>query len=316
MSYSDNSSLLPQAGAPQTTASPAWSCERSEPSPLRLLPASQFSWEELTQAYNQTRVDYIVPMPMNVARLREYVRIYDVNMEASAVAMEGSQILGLAMLGVRPERCWATRLGVLPVTRRHHVGQALMEYLIEQATRLGAKSMLLEVIQGNEPAHRLFKKLGFCEVRELLILRRPPGLPTCEWGKVLLPMPYTAHAMDHQHAIDLLRRYHGVPSWLNEARSLENAGNIAGLQVELKHGGRGWVVYQNTVFQLGRLMMQTEAGDPREVGQALLHALHTRHPAQDTNTENISHDDPHLPAMQDLGYLESFRRIEMRLDLL
>jgi hypothetical protein len=40
-----------------------------------------------------------------------------------------------------------------------------------------------------------------------------------------------------------------------------------------------------------------------------------RHPAQDTNTENIACNDPHVPALWDLGYLESFRRIEMRLDL-
>ncbi len=321
-SSSSDVSSVPQpevgASAPQaqTKASPPWSCQCSELSPVRLLPASQFSWEELTRAYNQTRVDYIVPMPMNVARLREYVRNYDVNMDASVVALEGSQILGLAMLGARPEHSWATRLGVLPITRQRHVGQALMEYLIEQSARLGSKYVILEVIRGNEPAYRLFKKLGFCEVRELLVLRRPPGLPSSEWGKVALPMPYTAQVMDHHQAIGLLRGYRGVPAWLNEAHSLENAGNIAALQVELKHGGRGWVVYQNTVFQLGRLVMQTEMGDPREVGQALLHALHTRHPAQDTNTENISLDDPHLPAMLDLGYLESFRRIEMRLDLI
>ena len=34
---------------------------------LNLIPVSAFSYEELTEAYNQTRVDYIVPMPMNVA---------------------------------------------------------------------------------------------------------------------------------------------------------------------------------------------------------------------------------------------------------
>ena len=311
MPRSDTSSRLSQIA----TTSPGWSCTYSELPPLRLLPASQFSWEELTQAYNQTRVDYIVPMPMNVARLRDYVHSYDVNMEASAVAMEGSQILGLAMLGVRPEHCWATRLGVLPLTRRHHVGQSLMEYLIEQSTRLGSQSMLLEVIRGNQPAHRLFKKLGFCEVRELLVLRRPPGPPGSEGGQAVLPWPYTAHGLDHHQALAWLRQYRGVPSWLNEVRSLENVGNLAGLQVELEHGGRGWMAYQNTVFQLGHLVMQTEAGDPREVGQALLHALHTRHPAQDTNAENISCHDPHLPAMRTMGYLESFRRIEMRLDL-
>ncbi len=79
--------------------------------------ASAFTVEELVNAYNQTRVDYIVPMPMNVRRLNEYIHNYDVKLEHSAVAMSGEQILGLSMLGVRPGHCWCTRLGVLPGRR-------------------------------------------------------------------------------------------------------------------------------------------------------------------------------------------------------
>lgn len=294
------------------TVLPAWACQADKSEPVVLLPASQFSWEELTEAYNQTRIDYIVPMPMNVARLREYVHSYDVRLEASAVATEAGQILGLAMLGVRPPHTWATRLGVLPHSRRCRVGQALMEHLIEQAVELDSQDMVLEVIRGNRPAYQLFKKLGFEELRELLILRRPPGLPRAPTN--LVP-PYTAQALTPQQARAALQQYRGALSWLNHARSLENGGNLAGLHIELANGGRGWIVYQNTIFQLRHLVLQTDAGDPREVGRALLDALHTRHPAQDTNTENVPADDSHLQAMWDMGYLEAFRRIEMRLGL-
>ncbi len=38
--------------------------------PCELVPASAYTVEALTEAYNQTRVDYIVPMPMNPARSR------------------------------------------------------------------------------------------------------------------------------------------------------------------------------------------------------------------------------------------------------
>jgi ribosomal protein S18 acetylase RimI-like enzyme len=276
---------------------------------ITVVPASQFTFEELTEAYNQTRVDYIVPMPMNAARLREYVHNYDVDMDASAVAVEGSQILGLAMLGARPGHTWITRLGILPAKRRCGTGQLLMEYLIAQSRRLRPEYILLEVIKHNVPAYQLFQKLGFREIRELLVLRRPPGpLP----GEV---DPYTVQRLDTTQAIALLQQRQGAPSWLDETPSLENAGNLAALRVELKTGGRGWLVYQNTVFQLGRLVLQTEVGDPRQVAMALIHALHTRHPAQDTKTENFPVPDPHWSALQAMGYVESFRRIEMRLDL-
>jgi ribosomal protein S18 acetylase RimI-like enzyme len=278
-------------------------------SPLKLAPTSQFTYEELTQAYNQTRVDYIVPMPMNAARLREYVHCYDVDLEASAVVIEDDQILGLAMLAMRPGHAWITRLGVLPVKRKRGSGQLLMEYLITQARRLRVAYVLLEVIKNNMPAHRLFRKLGFRELRELMIIRRPPGPPPDE-----VP-PYTVQTLDYHQTVGLLHQRSSAPSWLDETPSLINAGNLKALRVQLESGERGWLVYQVTVFQLGRLVLQTEVGDPYRVGLVLAHALHTRHPATDTKSENMPVDDPHWPALQHMGYLESFRRIEMRLDL-
>ncbi len=278
---------------------------------IELVPASQFTFDELVADYNQICVDYIVPMPMNVARLREYVRNYNVDIERSFVARAGGQTLGLAMLGVRPGHTWVTRLGIIPTQRRCGAGQMLMEQLIAQSRRLQASYVTLDVILNNKPAHRLFSKLGFHEIRELMVIRRPPGpLP----DDVPIP-PYTIQTLNHQQAAKLLDQRQSTPSWLTENRSLINAGNLAALRTELENGSRGWLVYQKTIFQLGRLVMQTEAGDPHAVCLALIHALHTHHPALDTKSENLPVKDPHWPAMQELGYFESFRRIEMHLTL-
>ena len=276
---------------------------------VELLPATAFTIEELTTAYNQSRVDYIVPMPMNATRLREYVRNYDVSLEHSVVAVEDGQILGLSMLGVRPQHSWTTRLGVLPVKRRRGTGEMLMRDHVRRSRELGVEYILLEVIKNNVPAYELFKKLGFKETRELLILRRPPGPP-----KTDVP-PYTVTLMGQDRALELLQRRRSLPSWLDETPSLKNAGSLFALQVKREDGGQGWLVYQSTVFQLGRLVLQTEAGDPHKVACTLAHALHSYHPIQDTKTENFPLDDPHLPGLLEMGYFESFRRIEMRLDM-
>ena len=112
----------------------------------------------------------------------------------------------------------------------------------------------------------------------------------------------------------LLRQRKSIPSWLDDYPSLLNAGYMHGIKVDLKTGGSGWLVYQKTVFQLGRIVVQTDEGDPYNVGRALVHALHTSNPFQDTKTENIPRLEPHLQAFIDMDYLESFARIEMRLD--
>jgi ribosomal protein S18 acetylase RimI-like enzyme len=284
-------------------------CPRPDTPSVQLLSAVQFTYDELVAAYNQTRVDYIVPMPMNATRLQEYVRTYDVDLELSGVARENEHILGLAMLGVRPGHTWVTRLGVLPTKRRRGTGQLLMECLIEQSRNLDVDYVTLDVIKHNDPALKLFLKLGFHDVRELLIVRRPPGPPAIDVG------PYTVHPFNRHEVIELLRQRRRAPSWLDERESLVNAGNLAALRAELPTGEWGWLAYQQTPFQLARLVLQAEIGDPHRVGLVLIHALHTLHPALDTKSENLPLDCPHWPAMQEMGYIESFRRIEMRLDL-
>ena len=274
-----------------------------------LIPASDFSYEELVEAYNRTRVDYMVPMPMNAARLREYAEVCDIDLEASAVAVDGSEILGLAMLGVRPGRAWISRLGIIRSKRRQGTGWTLVTHMIEQARQKGAKSIVLEVIKNNVPAHNLFIKKGFRETRELLVLRRPPNPP---------PEAITeakVESLGYKDAVRLLGRRQAQPSWLDANESMINAGQLSALHAVLADGSHGWLVFQNTVFQLGRLVVQTEKGDPLIVGRSLLHYLHSAHPVQDTKTENLPADDPHWPAFKELGYLVTFRRIEMILSL-
>jgi len=273
---------------------------------IKLIPASHFTFEQLTAIYNQTRVDYMVPMPMNAARLAEYVATYDVKLDHSLVAATpGGEMLGVAMLGLRAGRAWLTRLGVIPNTRRNGVGQALVAGLMEQAAQLSIDFVMLEVIKHNLPAHQLFLKFGFREIGELLILRRPPRIPPLD------PIVADAERLDRADALRLVGRGRGAQPWTNQSESLFNAYEVSGLHLTLADGSRGWLVYQRQKFILTRFAFKTEAGDPATVAYALLSHLHYQYPRLDTHTENIQINDPHLPAFHQIGYVESFRRIEM-----
>jgi ribosomal protein S18 acetylase RimI-like enzyme len=274
-------------------------------SALQLVPATSFSIEQLVAAYNQTRVDYLVPMPMNAARLAEYIHIYDVDLDCSRVAVDGDQILGLAMLGIRPGQTWITRLGVLPVKRRRGVGEALMRALLDATDQLQINCTSLEVIKHNTPAHTLFLKLGFGETRELLILRRPPGPP------VEVPAA-EVDWLDRAEALALLAACSASPAWTNETRSFANIENMLGLSLSLPDGSTGWLIFERQKFILSHFVMQTVQGDAVALCRALLAHLYQRYPDLDTHAENIPTDDPHLPAFFETRFVESFRRIEMQ----
>ena len=272
---------------------------------VKLIPASQFTLDELTGIYNQTRVDYMVPMPMNAARLAEYISVYDVDLEHSLVAMQGDELRGVAMLGVREGRAWITRLGVIPTTRRSGVGEALMVGLLEQAEKLNIQFDMLEVIKNNKPAHTLFLKLGFYEIGELLVLRRSPVIPPTD------PVVADAQRLDRHEALTLVGRDRGTQPWTNQSEALFNAREVSGLHLTLADGSRGWLVYQRQKFTLTRFIYKTEVGDPVKLAYAFLSHLHHQYPRLDTHIENIQINDPHLPAFYQMGYVESFRRIEM-----
>lgn len=275
------------------------------PAAIKLIPASQFTLAQLTAIYNQTRVDYMVPMPMNEVRLAEYIATYDVDLAHSLVAMQDGQMLGVAMLGLRENRAWLTRLGVIPNTRRSGVGSALCEGLLERAENLGIRFQMLEVIKNNVPAHTLFLKLGFYEVGELLVLRRSPIIPPPD------PVVADAQRLDRAEALDLVRQDRGTQPWTNQSESLSNASEVSGLRLTLVDGSTGWLVYQRQKFLLTHFAFKTQTGNPVDMARAFLSHLHHQYPRLDTYIENLQMNDLHLPAFYESGYVESFRRMEM-----
>jgi hypothetical protein len=180
-----------------------------------------------------------------------------------------------------------------------------MTGLIDNTARLRMNFVMLEVIKNNVPAHQLFLKTGFREISELLILRRAPLIPPPD------PVVADTQRLERFDALRLLGRDRGVHPWTNQSESLVNAQDVSGLYLTLSDNSRGWLVYQRKKFTLTRFAFKTEVGNPTLMAYAFLSHLHNQYPRLDTQIENIRVDDPHLPAFYEMGYVESFRRIEM-----
>jgi ribosomal protein S18 acetylase RimI-like enzyme len=273
---------------------------------LEIISADHFTVQELVDLYNQTRVDYLVPMPMNVGRLAEYIQLFDIDLSLSSVARtDEGQVLGLSMLGVRPPLAWITRLGVLPAIRRSGAGDALMDSMLAHAQSLDMEETHLEVIRNNVPAHRLFLKKGFKEVDEYLVLRRAPrAVPEA--------VPCYTTWLDREAALDALESYPRHLTWITALASMRNAPDLSGIRVKFADGSSGWLVFRYHKFSLSHLIFHTEQGSPVKVGIQLLATLYGRYSRHDTYAENIQVEDPHLPALLGMGFFDNFRRIEMR----
>lgn len=275
---------------------------------LVAIPASEFNYTELADIYNQARIDYIVPMPMDGLNLEEYVRFHDVSLAASRIAMTATQeIVGISMLGLRGDRGWITRLGVLPAYRSYGAAQFLISDHFTEARKQGLFTIQLELIKNNTPAHHLFLKNNFQETRELLVIRRPSGavMPDISWKGAEFS------SLDTDSVIGVLSRRIEDASWLDETSSLKNAGELRGFQVTMPSGLVGNLVYRATPLQITHVAFCAMSRHHRDLSLALLHHLHARYPGLDTKIENQPADDPIWDAFESVGYLEDFRRIEM-----
>ena len=137
---------------------------------MNLLPSDQFSYAELAELFTRGYEGYFVPMHFDEPTLRYMVDTWDIDLARSRVAPDA----GLANLAIRGGRAWIGGIAVVPDQRRHGVGRALMEAVLE----LAPPTVLLEVIDANEPAIKLYESLGFEKTRVLEVWRvEAPEVP-------------------------------------------------------------------------------------------------------------------------------------------
>jgi GNAT superfamily N-acetyltransferase len=126
---------------------------------MNLVPSDRFSDGELAELLTRGYEGYFVPVHFDEPTVRYMVETWDIDLSRSRVAPGA----GLANLAVRGDRGWIGGIAVVPEQRRGGVGRALMEAVLE----LAPPTVLLEVIEANEPAIKLYESLGFERTRVL-----------------------------------------------------------------------------------------------------------------------------------------------------
>ena len=134
---------------------------------LELRPASAFSLGELAALFNAGYEDYFVPFRIDAAALGAMNGAFDVDVEASRVALLDGERVGFANLARRGAEAWIGGVGVVAAARRQGVAEALMRALHDEARSRDVTTVWLEVMEQNEAAYRLYEKLGYDVVRDV-----------------------------------------------------------------------------------------------------------------------------------------------------
>ena len=80
------------------------------------------------------------------------------------VALDGDEVIGYAGLSVTGDEAWVQNIAVRGDRQHRGIGRSLLEALLVEADRRGARPVLLEVAVDNAKAQRLYDRYGFAPV--------------------------------------------------------------------------------------------------------------------------------------------------------
>jgi ribosomal protein S18 acetylase RimI-like enzyme len=135
---------------------------------LQLDSVLDYGVEQVVALLNCGFSDYMVPIELDLAELHHMLYTDGIDVSSSRVVHRDGMAVGVALIA---RRGWTSRLAamaIIPEARGAGIGSWLMTCLIDEAQARDERRMVLEVIEQNTPAVRLYRNSGFRTVRRLV----------------------------------------------------------------------------------------------------------------------------------------------------
>jgi ribosomal protein S18 acetylase RimI-like enzyme len=141
--------------------------------------------DELIDAQNDIFSDYIVPMKSTRQFFIEFQNSVGGDIRNVIVALSADRIVGYVNPVVDGGEGWIGGVGIVPSSRGKGIGKKLMLAAEDFCKSKGVTDVILEVIEGNTRAQRMYEKLGYAATRKYLTAE---GRPTRFEGFGTMPM--------------------------------------------------------------------------------------------------------------------------------
>ena len=148
-------------------------------------PAAEHTSAETAAALTRAFEGYLVPIRMSPQVFERRFRGEDLDPFASRVYSRSGLPVGVLLVARRGRTSRIAAMGVAPELRGQGMGRRIMGEAIDDARSRGDRAVLLEVIEQNTAALRLYESLGFRTQRRLVGYRRDAGAATPATADVL-----------------------------------------------------------------------------------------------------------------------------------
>lgn len=175
---------------------------------------------DLHAAFVDAFSEYDVPMTVSQDALQQMMTIRDYHPGMSVGCFDAGQLVGFVLVGIRgtdgERRAYDVATGVVRSHQNQHIGSQLVTAVIEGLRAQGVVSFVLEVLEQNTAAQRLYERQGFVVERRFACYQRP--FPAAR------AMPSGWHVLDTLPRDIDETHYNGyVPSWQQALASYRTA---------------------------------------------------------------------------------------------
>ena len=198
--------------------------------------------------------DYPHRFDFDAVRFRNHINLNAVDLDRSVGCFANGEMVGFTLNGFGDwnglPTVYDAGTGVVPKMRRRGVSKAMFDFMLPEFKAAGARQLLLEVIVGNEPAVKLYKKLGFTVNRDLLLLEAPPDQKImARLNPDIDVRPVPAADLDH-----LTGGWDGNPSWQNSNAAVKRSEpNKTILGAFLAGRFLGYIVFSTGLGRIAQL---------------------------------------------------------------
>jgi ribosomal protein S18 acetylase RimI-like enzyme len=248
---------------------------------------SSVSLAEITDTFNEAFSDYYIKLQLTEPAMALKLRSENIDLSYSIGAFDGGKLRGFILHGVDNVRgvktVYNAGTGVVPAYRGQRLTEQLYKAVLPGLQKEGMVHHQLEVIEQNEPAKRVYEKIGFDRVRTFSCFK---GSVTAEADPAISIQEVTEPQFDTYASF-----WNYAPSWQNDTPAIKRSLDAHKI-VELRKGEE-LVAYAAFMPATGRVKQYGVHPQHRKkgYGKQLFHYLCGASPNNEVNLINVDDSD-------------------------